>query len=545
MEDTRSYDIIGLGDEVPGILALISASREYQRRTSRQPRVLLMSKSPGTEGIGGHLVRGKLAYLDRSQIPADVRAENQLDTFGDPSSLYQEFLEAADVELIALDPDRANAALQELRRNAGVDLLTGVEIDTVLTEGQEIKGIHLTRGETYLAEQFIDSTVHAELAQASGAAVAPGFSTLGLPDSELGVTLVFETQGLSASNLRQLEETYLQRLTDVNDAEAQSWLLVAAGGDRDFAEQLRLSLSDPDGQVRNLFIGEDYIDVRSRALSIAYHSFRGKTFSLAESDFILDQANIAQLSNNRLVWNSAVFNVTADEAIALAQNNARPTPEMLAEMEFIAEWFRSLGATGFQSATELYIRHAGNVTNVVDSLTAAELLDGGVDATEALGTFGYNLDIRGGIDGLLELAAAQGVNSLSFERPIFNIGIEHALLSDRPNLSVVSPASGFEGLGVSAGRIVEHNVAVGQGVGIAAATALIEDRNLADISTQEVREVLEATGQLPTIFGVSNPEVADVETFETALIENAAAQNSLPPIQENPIANSDATLLIQ
>ena len=69
---------------------------------------------------------------------------------------------------------------------------------------------------------------------------------------------------------------------------------------------------------------------------------------------------------------------------------------------------------------------------------------------------------------------------------------------------MVSPCSGFEGLACSAGRIVEFNAAVGQGVGIAAINALLNNKNLADVSNREVRQVLVETGQLPRIFGVAN-----------------------------------------
>ena len=139
----RSYDIIGFGDEVPGVLALVSAAREYRRQTSRYPSVLLMSKAPENKGIGGHLVRGGLAYLDRSQIPSELRENNNLDTFGNPSTLYQEFLENSGVRSIALDPDKANEALQELRRTAGIDLLTDVAIDSVLKEGDVVSVAYL------------------------------------------------------------------------------------------------------------------------------------------------------------------------------------------------------------------------------------------------------------------------------------------------------------------------------------------------------------------------------------------------------------------
>jgi hypothetical protein len=178
---------------------------------------------------------------------------------------------------------------------------------------------------------------------------------------------------------------------------------------------------------------------------------------------------------------------------------------MQKEISFLAAWLRSLGATSVTTASELYIRHAGNVMGAVEPLTGAQMLLGGVPANEALGTFSYYFDIRGGIQGLNEKANSLGwFKSMTFKKPTFNIGIRHALIKNVPNLAVVSPCSGFEGFACSAGRIVEFNVAVGQGVGIAAINALLSNKNLADVSNREVRQVLVETGQLPRIFGVAN-----------------------------------------
>ncbi|WP_416667546.1 hypothetical protein [Egbenema bharatensis] len=144
-------------------------------------------------------------------------------------------------------------------------------------------------------------------------------------------------------------------------------------------------------------------------------------------------------------------------------------------------------------------------------LTGAMMLMGGVPNHEALGTFGYRFDARGGIRGLREAAAANGFSSIEFQQPLMNIGIRHALMKDVPNLAVISPASGFEGYASSAGRIVEYNVGVGQGVGIAAAMAMASGKNLADMTNAEVRQVLAATGQLPKIYGQTH--MADAQAL--------------------------------
>jgi hypothetical protein len=457
-----------------------------------------------------------LSYLDRSSVPLDIRQSLGLDTFGDPAAIYKEFLRRTGVIVVGLDPLKASAVLREMLRESQIDILSNVEIDTILSDRNTITGIRLTNGETYLAKQFIDATVNAELAQSAGVKKLKGFGVMGLPDSELSVTLTFETQGLSVDVLKRIELQYLNRFTNPNDADAQTWLNTAAGGDSILANQLRQDLRDRQGNLKPMAVGEDYIDVRCKALSIAYHAFRGTALSLRDSGAILDNGNVARLSGSRLSWNALLFDVNADQAEALARGKAKPTPAMLSEMARIEQWFRSLGATAVRPAAELYIRHAGNVVDVNDLLSGAEMLAGGVPANEAFGTFGYHFDVRGGIAGLGDRAAAKGIGNLVFLKPpLFNIGMQHALVKTVRNLAVVSPASGFDGYACSAGRIVEYNCGVGQGVGIAAAIALSQGRNLADISNLEVRTVLEQTGQNSRVYGKNNPtEATQLDTFE-------------------------------
>jgi hypothetical protein len=515
----RTYDIICFGDEVPGVLALVAASREYQRRTGKKPRTLLMFKGNSQEGIGGHLVRGRLAYLDRSRVPLEVRQALRLDPFGDPCTLYKEFLQRSGVSQIALDPAKADSALRTMLRDADVDVVSRLEIKAVLRNGTRLAGIQLTKGETYLAQQFIDATVNAELAQFAGVKKLRGFETFGLPESELPVTLVFETEGLSIARLKEVETALIKRFYNLNDRAGQEQLAIAAGGNAKLAEQFRKDLVDGAGNFKSLYAGSDHVDIRCAALSLAYHAFRGKPLSLKGSGFVLDLGNIAILPGGRLSWNALMFFVTGSQAEALARGGAKPTALMLEEMKRLAAWFKSWGASSVRAASELYIRHAGNSTGVVDSLSGADMLAGGVAASEALGTFGYHLDVRGGIDGLGPKAMTKGISNISFHTsPLFNIGIHHALVQQVPNLAVISPASGFDGYACSAGRIIEFNVAVAQGVGIAAAIALLNKRPLSSITNAEVRQVLSQTKQLPRIYGrADQAEAARLKTFEVAL----------------------------
>jgi FAD dependent oxidoreductase len=514
----RVYDLIVYGDEVPGILTLVAAGREYKRQTGKFLRTLLLIKASTQAGIGGHLVRGGLAYLDRSNMPVAMRTRGNAETFGYPVAIYQEFLTRSGVREIALDAKKASTALRAMLTDVGADILSQVTLKTVNKTGERITSLLLANGETYAASQFVDCTVNAELSQMAGIDRVNGFGSFGLPDSELPVTLVIETQGLTPQALKTVEAAYIQRLTNPQDAEAQRYISIAAGQDANRAQVLRGSLLEANGAPKSLYIGSDFIDVRCRALSILYHAFRGKAMDL-RNGMLFDQGNVAILSDNRLSWNALMFKVNGVQANQLAKDS-KPTAEMLVEVPFLERWFKFLGAKSVIGMPELYIRHAGNVLGTVEPLTGAMMMAGGVKAEEAIGTFAYHLDVRGGIPGLGNLASQKKISNISFhEPPVFNIGIRHAVFKRIKNLAVLGPGSGFEGYACGAGRIVEFNVGVGQGIGIAAAIAVRSNRNLADIQNREIRDCLVQAKQLTKIYGVAHKtEQERLEQFELAMV---------------------------
>lgn len=530
---TRTYDIIVFGDEIPGILALVSAAREYHRRLGRYPRSLLMtpSNTTSTGKIGGHLVRGRLSYLDRSSIKPELRRQHSLDTFGAPAAIYLELLKRSGTIAIALDPDKANAALRGMLSEVRADILDRATITQVTVAGDRLTGITLQRGETYQAQQFIDATTNAQLVQKAGVRKLSGFATLGLPNSALPVSYIFETRSLPPTRLRQIEDGYLKRLLDPSDAAAQRYLNLAAGGDPAWANFLRGRLRDANGNPAKFYQAKDSIDIRCPALSIFYHASRGTTFWLEKSPIILDQGNIAILPGDRLSWNALLGRVTAQEAEAIANQQGKPPANLVAEAKLVTRWLQTIGGSGVSVVwgTEVYNRFVGSVVDVVQPLSGGQMMAGGVPAAEAIGTFGYHLDVRGGIIGLGDVAKAHGFPTMGFlsqQPPVFNYGIRHAQVKALRNLAILGPASGFTGMGPGAGRIVEFNVGVGQGIGIAAAIALHEGRGLGEISNQQVRSVLQSTGKLTKIFGTGQSMAHQVADFETKLLPPAILNDS-------------------
>ena len=77
LEDAQTYDVIVFGDEVPGVMTAIKVKRELEQRNGKA-KVALITEGDTERGIGGHLVRGGLAYLDRNQVPRDKLKRTQI-----------------------------------------------------------------------------------------------------------------------------------------------------------------------------------------------------------------------------------------------------------------------------------------------------------------------------------------------------------------------------------------------------------------------------------------------------------------------------------
>ena len=117
--NARSYDTVVFGDEVPGVMTALKVKRELQAR-GHSSRVAIVTEGDTAEGIGGHLVRGGLAYLDRNQVPAKL--QSQYGIFGQPSRLYQEFLALAHVKTIALDRNIAAQNFAQTLQSNGIEV---------------------------------------------------------------------------------------------------------------------------------------------------------------------------------------------------------------------------------------------------------------------------------------------------------------------------------------------------------------------------------------------------------------------------------------
>jgi hypothetical protein len=213
-------------------------------------------------------------------------------------------------------------------------------------------------------------------------------------------------------------------------------------------------------------------------MAIAVHGESGLGTDLSRTPERLDQANIALLPG-RLSFNALLLrNDAAQNRLVLAGQN-RPLPWMVPYAEKVNAFFLRHGARHVEWMPELYVRTADQLAHPVAVLGETEMANGGVPHNQALGTFSYFLDFRGGLKGI-------GL----FPKPTFNFGYRHTLPRELDNLAVLGPAAGYGGLGGGAGRILELNISIGQGLAIASGLSLADGMALAAIDPERVARLM-------------------------------------------------------
>jgi len=489
----RHFDVIVYGDEPAGVMTALELSRQLpQLAGMHRPRIALVTPSDLRTGLGGTIARAGLAYLDRNQVPRDMWGV--LPPFAPSSELYRRFLRLTGVHQIAVDPRRASQAFHRALRRAGITLLpavvtTGTELERPpATSGAALQGsgsqrlcVLETANQGRLgADLFIDASLGADLAHQASVPFLRGLGPRGLSRESISLGWIFEVEGLSISQLRNLEEQLTRRLLDPHDLEAQHWL-VGWPAYRNDRQRLLADLVDQRGNPLLLYSAtSDSADQQSPALSIAVHGEQGLAPGLRHAPVRIDAANIAILPD-RLSFNALLFRNSADQNRKVIARRGRPLGWMVPAAADVESFFLRHGARRVHWMPELYIRSADQIAHPHTALSAGLMARGGVRRPEALGTFTYYLDFRGGISAFVPPA-----------KPTFNFGYRHTLPREVSNLAVLGPASGFGGLGEGAGRIIELNISVGQGLAIASAVALLRHVPLAAVDPREVAQLMPA-----------------------------------------------------
>lgn len=474
----ESFDLIVYGDEPPGLLAALAVAAQRPGTASgRRARVAVVRAEPAGVPLGGTISRAGLAYLDRNQLPWDqwIWRWNHL---APSSRLYGQFLNLIGTDGVAADPRRVDRGFRLALRRHGVSLHSGSPIRGVRRQGRRICALLTGSHGELRARYLIDNSLGADLAHRSGVAFNSGLGPGALAGESLSLGWIFEVRGLELERFRDLERRLTARLLDPGDRQAQGWRQAWPGERR---QDLRQILLNPLQQPRvAISWSGDSADQVSPALAIAFHGESGIPPGLRTAPIRLDLANIARLPD-RLSFNALLLRNDAEQNRRVLAGGGRPLAWMTPYRDAVSAFFLRHGATEVSWSPRLYVRVADQIRWPRQTLSAALMGAGGVPAGESVGTFTYGLDIRGGLRQRVRLP----------HRPVtFNVGIRHTLPRELDNLAVLGPAGGFGGLGVGAGRIIELNVTVAQGLACAITLARDQNLSLGAIAPEEVHRAL-------------------------------------------------------
>jgi hypothetical protein len=445
-------DVLVIGDEVESILTAVSAARAGAK-------TILARRSASR--LGGLSVRGGLSYMDIT--PEFV------------TGLFQEFLTRTGLVRVALNPDRADAVLMEMLREANIHVISGVDVSMELdAKGFPSIACLSNKERVWVIEPavVIDATPDADIARLLGIPYLLGLGgVLGEEQNFLGVSPVFRITDVPVEDLQAFEATLRANL--------------------ELSHILEQALPYHDPALRAEYITRptyappemDYLDILNPVIGIDYHIWRhGDAASYAEAGIFIDGANISRLADGSLGFNGLIAKASAleldfDDLLALSQDGPIPE-ELLEEMAWFERYLQERG--GFAQAKvippeSMYVRQTVTLLTR-DNMTARKTIEGGVTPEKAVGTFSYWLDLRG--TQLWKLFPGEHL-----PKPVFNVGLDVALplVPALQNVGFVSRSAGYSPIGQGTGRIVQHNAMLGEGLGIAAALAALSHTTLQEI----------------------------------------------------------------
>ena len=480
----KNVDVLVYGDELPGVCAAIWAKKQL----GDAGKVVLARSNGDKAQFGGLVSRGGLAFLDLDKTYWDIQPSAQC---------WLQFLQKANVWESCVDAQNTDRAIREMLVEAGVEVISDAPL-VPRVKDKNIRYVDIENRQLRIfASAYIDATQDAQFAIDAGVPHWQGFESqeASLAESTLSVSVVPVISGVTIDDIKYLERSLQSDPQLLARIEEQIFKFHGVEGSKFIMANFDKPIYQPylDGYL-----------VLSAVLGGAYHLDRSIPFTFSSMDHLFfDKANICALEDGSLSWNGFLFKLNTTQVRAIEENDFRPTESMVNSMNELEFWLQEkLGneAIDVFIPPEIYVRQSVNVSEVVDTLTGREIVKGGTAPENSIGSFSYEFDFRGGVNGL----------SISIPpMPIFNFGIEHGLAQNIENLAIVGRASGYEGIAVSVGRINTVNTYHGQGLGVAAALAVQSDVPFNSIASSQVRQTLEnMTGLTTQFYGVeTQPDI--------------------------------------
>jgi hypothetical protein len=214
-----------------------------------------------------------------------------------------------------------------------------------------------------------------------------------------------------------------------------------------------------------------------------------------------------------------------EDLITMSQGGPVPI-ELVEEMRYFEKYLRE--RAGFSKAQvippeEMYVRQTLTLLSK-ENMTARKTIEGGVKPEKAIGTFSYWLDLRGA-------QLWKRFPGEDLPKPVFNVGLDVALplVPEIQNFGFLGRSAGYSPIGQGTGRIVQHNSLLGEGLGVAAALAVLSNATLSDIAENampQIQAILKTrqNGQL-NILGHSTWKEAQLAQSQLLKLDDEAILN--------------------
>lgn len=448
MLQAHAFDLVVVGAETEACLAAVAAAEAGAK-------VALLIEPH--QVFGGLLTEGGLAFVDRDSrhefVPGGANADG----------MFGRFLQRAGVRIVALEPARGRATLLEMLTEAGVTIIRADWREpgrwrAPVIEGDRLVAVTLSDGTQLDARYWLDATPDGDLLEAAGGHFTDGFSEYGIA-GYLGVSPLPLIDGVDAATIGATCEQ-LARDPALIELRTRTF------GDRRFLD---------------LDVGEDYVLVGPPFLGLAYQRWREASGLDFPYPFQADGFNVAMVGPGRSSWNGLIY-FAQDLATLLRLSRHGADAVMQAEADLFVRFLREgLGwdAARLVTPTGMYVRQSRHALATRHRLSLADIA-AGYDRS-SVGTFAYYADFR-------------GFATTPIPRPL----TAHVLLDAGrseivSNLAIASRAGGYTPFAHSLCRLVQYNVTLGTGYGIAAALA---EGDWRQVPAEAVRAVMASQGIL-------------------------------------------------
>ena len=439
---SADFDLLVVGNETEACLSAIAAARAGAKTG------LVISLDAM---LGGLLTEDGLSFVDRDARHLLPPSESPHD------GLFGQFLDKAQVKLVALEPGMGDRTLATMLAEAGVTILRQAW-SSVVTEGRHLRALIMSTGEALTARHFLDATPDGDLAEAAGVRFTFAFHEYGIPKA-LGISPLPIVRGVSPE---RIVETCMRLAEDPS---------LDSLREKVFGERRFLDLDH----------GVDYVLIGPPHLGLAYQRWREASNIAFPYRFEADGFNVAVTGPDTTSWNGLMyFSEDAETLLRLSRTGADAIFKQEAH-HFETFLQAELGWTDAKVDLPwgVYVRQTRHALDVRQRLSLDALTQ--ADSAERIGSFCYYPDFRG-------FHAPKLPGPLT--APIL---LGPGLASNLLNLGIASRAAGYTPFAHSLCRLVQYNATLGTALGVAA--SLAED-DLGEVSVADIRRELERQGIL-------------------------------------------------